>query len=979
MQSSSSPSTAAELSSLHYLYGFAAGLRDCFTGLVQLRSLNARIEAYRASQMDPRSQRSYIQAKETKDKLSLIGTIKRTWFWNAVVLGCSVLVFNLMVLPVLLWTADRFQGPWVSDYLVPIITWLFNALWILPVVVVLEVVNYFSFKDVGQLVYIVAKREQRTGDGKRIGKVLADQAYGLLVELLFLCQAKLARQIPVPLVSELLYLCHMCLLYSLYVFDYRWSSRGMVFQSRAMYIEHHWPYFLAFGLPMALITWLSPWYGLSICFLSICYPICIVSALCAQYYRLYRAPIPLPLMKPSLYLINRILLVVPDRLLSSFRPPLLQRAQQLSALHTSANRLWEFGELPKPYRRIPPKNRRAAVLKGTRDRSRPITYEQAKYPEQIGAQKAWQSWNTAGLLGESQSFDAGTTNYQDQLIRILLRGTFPEMLASECIVIKRQGNTIRVALLLKQRDRMDTNPRIVCMRYAFLIGYAEEMLSLLMRCVVRLEVQTVDSEVDLVYNSIMDAHVTSGSNNNNSSGKKAPAANGEGNDGFGKGRRAGTQGYYVSGLETLKRVSIVFSMPERVGALSAALEIFKKHQVNLEHIESRPSKRVANSHDFIVECDSSASDVKDLLPDLEAISTYVQVLSPGSQTDAPDDSIPWFPRKIKDLDRFANQILSYGNELDSDHPGFTDKVYRDRRQYFADIAFNYRHGDTIPRVEYSEQEINTWRTVFRELVTLYPTHACREFNHVFPLLMDNCGYREDNIPQLQDVSDFLQDCTGFRLRPVAGLLSSRDFLAGLAFRVFHSTQYIRHHSVPLYTPEPDVCHELLGHAPLFADPDFAQFSQEIGLASLGASDEFIMKLATCYWFTVEFGLCMQDGSLKAYGAGLLSSFGELQYCLSDKPTVRSFEPPETAVQQYPITEYQPVYFVAKSFEEAKRKIAAYSKCSGRPFTVRYNPYTQSVEVLDTDKQIRKVVRDSIAELSLVSEAMEKLQDVHACA
>ncbi|XP_034382048.1 phenylalanine-4-hydroxylase [Cyclopterus lumpus] len=425
--------------------------------------------------------------------------------------------------------------------------------------------------------------------------------------------------------------------------------------------------------------------------------------------------------------------------------------------------------------------------------------------------------------------------------------------------------------------------------------------------------------------------------------------------------------------ETSKKsemITCIFSLKEEVGALARGLRLFEEKGINLTHIESRPSRMNKEQFEFFISVDASCSQALDEVIDglRTQISGHVHELSRNKQKD----TVPWFPNDIQDLDRFANQILSYGSELESDHPGFTDTVYRARRKEFADIAYNYRHGQIIPRVEYTEAEKLTWGTVFKELKTLYPTHACHEHNRVFPLLEKYCGYRQDNVPQLEDVSRFLQSCTGFRLRPVAGLLSSRDFLAGLAFRVFHSTQYIRHGSEPTYTPEPDICHELLGHVPLYADSSFAQFSQEIGLASLGAPDEFIEKLATVYWFTVEFGLCKQGSEIKAYGAGLLSSFGELQYCLSDKPKILPFDPAKTSLQKYPITEFQPVYFVAESFEDAKERVRKFASTIPRPFTVRYNPYTSSIEVLDNTQQLKNLADSINSEVGKLCEALRKL-------
>jgi phenylalanine-4-hydroxylase len=88
--------------------------------------------------------------------------------------------------------------------------------------------------------------------------------------------------------------------------------------------------------------------------------------------------------------------------------------------------------------------------------------------------------------------------------------------------------------------------------------------------------------------------------------------------------------------------------------------------------------------------------------------------------------VPWFPRKISDLDSFADKVLSYGAELNADHPGFTDQEYRKRRAAITEAALSHRHGQSLPQVKYSPEEIKTWGVVFDKLTKMYPTHACYE-------------------------------------------------------------------------------------------------------------------------------------------------------------------------------------------------------------------------------------------------------------
>jgi len=152
---------------------------------------------------------------------------------------------------------------------------------------------------------------------------------------------------------------------------------------------------------------------------------------------------------------------------------------------------------------------------------------------------------------------------------------------------------------------------------------------------------------------------------------------------------------------------------------------------------------------------------------------------------------------------------------------------------------------------------------------------------------------------------------GFRMEPVAGLVSARTFLYYLGRRVFLSTQYIRHYSQPFYTPEPDIVHELIGHAATLTHPGIAEVNRLLGKAVSIASDVELEKIARVYWYTLEFGLVEERGSIKALGAGLLSSIEEIQSCTS--MPLHDWDLHAMMEEEFDPTKPQACYYVAPSF------------------------------------------------------------------
>lgn len=227
-------------------------------------------------------------------------------------------------------------------------------------------------------------------------------------------------------------------------------------------------------------------------------------------------------------------------------------------------------------------------------------------------------------------------------------------------------------------------------------------------------------------------------------------------------------------------------------------------------------------------------------------------------------------------------------------------------------SYTSRTPDSNGIIHYSDEEHAVWNELITTQYPMLPDHACDEYVQALHLM----DFPHDRIPQLHEVNEVLMDYTGWSVAPVPALIDFTSFFKLLATRQFPAATFIRRREDMDYLQEPDIFHEVFGHTPLLTDYRFAAFSEAYGKAGLTADKKDHAMLARLFWFTVEFGLIQTPGGLRSYGAGIVSSPGELIYALeSDIPLRKRLDPVDALRTPYRIDIYQTVYFIIESFDE----------------------------------------------------------------
>ncbi len=261
-------------------------------------------------------------------------------------------------------------------------------------------------------------------------------------------------------------------------------------------------------------------------------------------------------------------------------------------------------------------------------------------------------------------------------------------------------------------------------------------------------------------------------------------------------------------------------------------------------------------------------------------------------------------------------------ELEPGHPGLGDEGYVQRRKELFALCRGQRLANLgPPLIDYSAEETRVWQAVSSKLDELHQQHGSQ-------LYLDakrDLGISRTEIPQLRLLSAELEKQTRMHLVPAEGPLPYRTFYSYIAKRGFPVTQFIRHGSHPEFTPEPDMIHDCLGHVPWFMNQDYAELMTMIGKAVVTTPrPEHVLALKRFSWFSIEFGLIEEKSGIKVFGAGILSSTGEIPFSLSEQVKHRPFVTEEVIATDYDPSRMQDTLFVIPSLsflrQEAERLV-----------------------------------------------------------
>lgn len=214
---------------------------------------------------------------------------------------------------------------------------------------------------------------------------------------------------------------------------------------------------------------------------------------------------------------------------------------------------------------------------------------------------------------------------------------------------------------------------------------------------------------------------------------------------------------------------------------------------------------------------------------------------------------------------------------------------------------------------YTEEDFEVWQMLFNR----QQQNLSRYFSSTYVGCMEAVGMANGKVPNFNSINKSLNKTTGWCLHGVEAIVDIEPFLTGMEAKRFPATTWVRSMAKLEYLEEPDMFHDVFGHVPLLAHKPYADFLHNLGVLGLkyAGKSGCLRMIQRMYWFTVEFGLIEEDFELKAYGAGLISSPGEIMHYLSDESEKRLFSVKEILNTEFRTDVYQNLYFVIKDFEQ----------------------------------------------------------------